>query len=532
MSGIDRRRFIVLSGLAGLGAWMRSASVLAVETDAQALSPRNLLRSPRFAQTPFTLGVASGDPAPDGVVLWTRLATEPLEFGGGMPAQPIVVNWELADDEAFGRVLRRGSALAHPELGHSVHVELEGLAPGRPYWYRFNVAGYATVIARTCTLPGEDADLERVRFAVAGCQQYEEGYYTAWRRIAEEPLDFVFHYGDYIYEGAANTSPHRKVNGQPFVNLRNHVGPQIYTLDDYRRRYAQYKTDADLQAAHAAMPWFVTFDDHEVDNNWAAGEDQDGTPSAVFLLRRAQAFQAYYENMPLRRSAFPRNGHLQLYRRARLGRLMDLHLLDTRQYRSKQVDMRNREEVQSPARSITGAAQERWLFDGLADATPRWQVVAHQVSLGNYAREKGDAVVTSDDQWSGYLASRRRLLEHIQQVGFKNVVTVCGDAHRHYAGDLVQDNADSGVISSEFLATSISSGADGLGIDAEARSTLAHSPYLKATTDRRGYVVCSVDRDSCIGDMKILDRVMVPDGKLESFARFAIEHGNPGLQQA
>ncbi|MFT4198532.1 MAG: alkaline phosphatase D family protein [Pseudoxanthomonas sp.] len=530
MTKIDRRRFLELAGLSGLGAWMGTATTLAA--DAEALNPRNLLKSPKFDNNPFALGVASGDPSPDGLVLWTRLAPEPLEFGGGMPASPVVVNWELADDDGFRKVIRRGSALAHPELGHSVHVELEGLAPARPYWYRFDVAGHTSEAARTCTLPAAGAKVDRVRFAVAGCQHYEEGHYTAWRRIAGEPLDFVFHYGDYIYEGAANRSPSRKVNGRPFVNLRDHVGPELYSLDDYRRRYAQYKTDPDLQAAHAAMPWFVTFDDHEVDNNWAGQDDQDGTPSEVFLLRRTAAFQAYYENMPLRRSALPHDGHLQLYRRARFGDLMDLHLLDTRQYRSKQVDMDNLAEVESPERSIMGPAQEQWLFDGLADPAPRWQMIAHQVALGDYAWEKHGRIVRSNDQWSGYLSSRRRLLDHIQRSGFKNVVTVCGDAHRHYASDLVQDNADSGVISSEILATSISSGADGLGVDANAEIALRHSPYLKATTDKRGYVVCEVDREACIGDMKTLDRVMVPDGKLETFARFATEHGNPGLQKA
>lgn len=529
MERINRRQFIALAGLSGVGAWMGLADALAA--DAGALNPRNLLASPKFTTSPFTLGVASGEPTSDGVVLWTRLALRPLEFGGGLPTRPIPVQWELAEDDGFRRVLRRGSALAHPELGHSVHVELAGLAAARPYWYRFRVGGYESAIGRTATLPAAGAAVPRLRFAVAGCQHYEEGYYTAWRRIAEEPLDFVFHYGDYIYEGAT-VHGQRKMNGRPFTNLRQHIGPELYTLDDYRRRYAQYKTDADLQAAHAVAPWFVTFDDHEVDNNWAGDLDQDGTPSDLFLLRRNAAFQAYYENMPLRRSAFPRDGHMQLYRRARFGDLLDLHLLDTRQYRSKQVDPRDRQAMASPQRSILGARQEQWLFDGLADATPRWHVIAHQVALGNYAREKDGQIVTSADQWSGYLASRRRLLGHIQQVGFGNVVTVCGDAHRHYASDLVQDDADSGVISSEFLATSITSGSDGLGVDKKARDTLAHSPHLKATTDKRGYVVCELDRTTCVADMKILDRVMVPDGRLSRFARFAIEHGHPGLQEA
>lgn len=246
---------------------MGTARALAAQVDATALNPRNLLASPRFASTPFTLGVASGDPSADGMVLWTRLATEPLVFGGGMPARPMVVEWQLAADEGMRKVVRQGSALAHPELGHAVHVELDGLAPGRPYWYRFTVGGHASAVGCTRTLPAATAAVDRVRFVVVSCQHYEEGHYTAWRRIAEEPLDFVFHYGDYIYEGESQSGL-RKMNGQPFTNLRNHVGPQTYTLDDYRRRYAQYKSDADLQAAHASAPWFVTFDDHEVDNNW------------------------------------------------------------------------------------------------------------------------------------------------------------------------------------------------------------------------------------------------------------------------
>jgi alkaline phosphatase D len=528
---INRRRFLALAGLSAAGAWMGTAHALAAQADATALNPRNLLAKPRFASTPFTLGVASGDPSADGVVLWTRLATEPLVFGGGMPTRPMAVEWQLAADDGMRKVVRQGSAMAHPELGHAVHVELDGLAPGRPYWYRFTVGGHASAVGCTRTLPAATAAVDRVRFAVAGCQHYEEGHYTAWRRIAEEPLDFVFHYGDYIYEGESQPGL-RKMNGQPFTNLRNHVGPQIYTLDDYRRRYAQYKSDPDLQAAHAAAPWFVTFDDHEVDNNWAGAEDQDDTPSEVFLLRRAQAFQAYYENMPLRRSAFPRDGHMQMYRRARYGTLMDLHLLDTRQYRSKQVNMALREEVESPERSIVGAKQERWLFDGLADAAPRWHTIAHQVALGNYMREKDGVVQSSDDQWSGYLDSRRRLLDHIQKVGFGNVVTACGDAHRHYASDLVQDHRDSGVISSEFLATSITSGADGQGVDAYASNQIAHSPYLKATTDKRGYVLCDVTRDAWIGDMKTLDTVMQPNGAVQSWKRYAVEHGRPGLQEA
>jgi alkaline phosphatase D len=281
---------------------MGTAHALAAQADATALNPRNLLAA-ALCQHALHLGVASGDPSADGMVLWTRLATEPLVFGGGMPTRPMRGRVAAGSRRRHAQGGTPGAAMAHPELGHAVHVELDGLAPGRPYWYRFTVGGHASAVGCTRTLPAATAAVDRVRFAVAGCQHYEEGHYTAWRRIAEEPLDFVFHYGDYIYEGESQPGL-RKMNGQPFTNLRNHVGPQIYTLDDYRRRYAQYKSDADLQAAHAAAPWFVTLTTMKWTTTGPAPRTRMIRP-AKYSLRRAQAFQAYYENMPLRRSAFP-----------------------------------------------------------------------------------------------------------------------------------------------------------------------------------------------------------------------------------
>lgn len=529
---IDRR--LLLGALGGLG-------LLAPFRHALAQTPRNLLADPRFDRDPFQLGVASGEPSPDGFVLWTRLAPHPLEQGGGMVMRPVLVGWELAADEGFRQVIRRGEALARPELAHAVHVEVEGLAPGRPYWYRFQVGGAASPTGRAATLPAPDARVDRVRFAVAGCQHYEEGHFTAWRRIAEEPLDFVFHYGDYIYEGPDTGPGERRMNGRPFTNLRRHVGGEIFSLDDYRRRYAQYRADADLQAAHAAAPWFVSFDDHEVDNNWAADRDQDGTPPELFLLRRAAAFQAFYEHMPLRRDSLPTPaGHMQMFRRAAWGDLLQAHFLDTRQYRSDQInndrDGDLGQAALDPARTMLGARQEAWLAEGLDPRDERrWQVLAHQVGLANLAMRHGQdpQVVYSSDQWSGYLAARRRLLGHIQDAGLTNVVTVCGDAHRHFASDLLHDQGDGPVISSEFLATSITSGSDGIGEDDDFhRHVRALNPHLKAMTDRRGYVLCDVGRDHWRGDLKILDRVMTPDAPIRLYASFVVERGRPGLQAA
>ena len=289
---------------------------------------RRLFAKPVFDAYPFSLGVASGDPLPDGIVLWTRLAPKPLE-GGGMPTAIVEVDWEIARDARFQAIAQKGTTLARPELGHSVHVEVGGLEPGRDYWYRFRAGDEISQIGRTRTAPPAGAAVDRLRFAVCGCNHYETGYFTAFRRIAEEQFDFVFHTGDYIYEGRAD--------GGRSDRVRQHNGQEIYTLVDYRNRYALYKTDRDLIAAHASAPWIMSWDDHEVDNNYAGDFDENGTPPEIFVLRRAAAYQAYYETMPLRASAMPSGSHMRLYRRLQFGNLIDLSVLDTRQWRSDQA---------------------------------------------------------------------------------------------------------------------------------------------------------------------------------------------------
>lgn len=531
----DRRALMRMMGSAGLAAGFPFPGF------AQQPEPRNLLAAPSFPDHPFKLGVASGDPASDGFVIWTRLAPLPFEPHGGMDLKPVAVGWEVAEDERFTGVVAKGTALAHPELAHSVHVEVVGLRPDRPYWYRFRVGSEQSAVGRSRTLPVPGARVDRVRFVAAGCQHYEQGHFTAWRRIAEEPVDFVFHYGDYIYEGADRGPGQFKVNGRSYDPVRRHVGTEIYTLDDYRRRHALYRSDADLQAAHAALPFWMSFDDHEIDNNWASDFDQDGTPAEVFAFRRALAMQAYYEHMPLRRSSIPQGSHMRMFRGAQYGDLLNAFILDTRQYRSDQSYgdkiMPLGPDVYSPDRTMMGDAQERWLFDGLTASKSRWNLIAHQVMVMNLMQRDEAATTTEKtyamDQWPGYMHSRRRLLDHIDTHCPGNVVNVTGDAHRHYAGDLVQDNGDGKVISSEFLATSITSGADGQGDqDAYSRQVRADNAFLKATTDQRGYVLCDVGRDVWTADLKVLDRVTVPDGKLSTYARFAIERGKPGLHRA
>uniref|UniRef100_UPI003158099C alkaline phosphatase D family protein n=1 Tax=Sphingomonas sp. ACRSK TaxID=2918213 RepID=UPI003158099C len=307
--------------------------------------------------------------------------------------------------------------------------------------------------------------MQQLRFGVAGCQHYEEGWFHAFAALADQELDFLFHYGDYIYEYAP-APPLRMLRGRPFSPVRRHLGGETYSLADYRLRYAQVKTDPDLQRAHAACAWFVTFDDHEIENNWAADRDESGTPPEIFLLRRAAALQAWYEHMPVRRSAFPRAGGLRMHRHASWGRLLDAHFLDTRQYRSDQAcgdgDKALCDMARDPARTLLGAEQERWLAQGLARSESRWNLLAQQVlmmdlDLGNApgAREP----IFSMDTWGGYPAARERLLGHIADQRVRNLIVLTGDAHQHFAGNLRQK--DGPVLGAEFLTTSATSGGDG-----------------------------------------------------------------------
>ena len=321
----------------------------------------------RLSSDPFTLGVASGDPEPDGFVLWTRLAPTPLaEDGlGGMPGRNIPVEWELAVDGRCRRVRPSRHRDRPARAGPRGTRRAAPPAPGREYFYRFRADNYVSPIGRTRTAPAPWATVRALTMSFASCSQFEHGYFTAYRHLADDEPDLVLHLGDYQYEYPADTYT------IPGGNPRDHEGPETRTLANYRQRYAQYKTDPDLQAAHAAAPWAVVFDDHEIENNWA--DEVPERPDPDFLARRAAAFQAYYENLPLRRSSIPRGIDMQLYRRLRWGRLATFHLLDTRQYRDDQGcgdGYKDCPAALDPARSITGAEQEKWLLDGFHRPPP------------------------------------------------------------------------------------------------------------------------------------------------------------------
>ncbi|HEU5025860.1 MAG TPA: alkaline phosphatase D family protein [Spirillospora sp.] len=520
---LSRRSFLVAGGL--------TAGALAVPGIAEA-APRLRTVAPG---DPFTLGVASGDPAPDGFVLWTRLALDPhAEDGlGGMPSKAVQVKWEVAADERFKRIERRGTATARPEAAHSVHVELKGLRHGRDYWYRFRTGDHVSPVGRALTAPRTDSFGPALTMAFVSCAQYEHGYFTSYRRLAEEHPDLVLHLGDYQYEYK------KGVYNSPGGNIRDHDGPETVTLANYRQRHAQYKSDTDLQAAHAAAPWLVVFDDHEVENNWAGYIPEEGsdTPTyEAFRARRAAAFQAYYENMPLRRSSVPHGPDIQIYRRVRWGRLANFHMLDTRQFRDDQGcgdGYKDCPEATDPKRSITGGAQEKWLLDGFRRSDARWDVIGQQVFFAQRDNTAGPVKKTSMDAWDGYAASRDRITRGWVDAGVRNPVVLTGDVHAHWASDLKAnyDDPDSATVGSELVCSSISTTGDGTDSDPASQPFLKINPHLKFYNNQRGYVLTTIGKEEMKADFKTVASVRTPGSPVSTKATFVIEDRVPGVKQ-
>jgi len=473
-------------------------------------------RAVRLRSDPFTLGVASGDPASTSVVLWTRLN------GAGEPG--VRVDWEIAEDDQFRRIAGKGSSLALKELGHSVHVEVENLRPERHYWYRFMAGGEVSPVGRTRTAPSEPP--AQFRFAFVSCQNYEHGYYTAYRHLAAEDLDLIVHLGDYIYERRFGPS-----------TVRQHEAGEVFTLEQYRARYSHYRSDPDLQAAHAAFPWIVTPDDHEVSNDYAGAIPETNALSPEqFLMRRAAAYQAYYEFMPLRRSAMPAGPDMRLFRKLSFGNLIDFHVLDTRQYRSDQPCGGERspqcEDALAPNQTMMGPAQEKWIMDGLRSSPARWNVLANQVLMAQVWQLRNGIRTYSMDKWDGYVQARKRLFDFLAEARPSNPIVITGDIHTHWVSDLKLDFNDpsSRTVGTEFAGTSISSGGD--GNDSAPEDVLASNPHIKFFSNRRGYVRATVTPSLWTGDCRVLPYVSRPGAAVETRASFVVESGRPGVQRA
>ncbi|MBW4716892.1 alkaline phosphatase D family protein [Saccharothrix obliqua] len=472
------------------------------------------------AAYPFTLGVASGEPAPDGFVLWTRLAPSPLNADGlgGMSAADVPVEWQVADDERFARVVRSGSVTTTRAWAHSAHVEVTGLQPGRDYFYRFRAQGFISPTGRAVTAPAPGTS-PALTMLFTSCSHYEAGYFTAYRRMAEEHPHLVLHLGDYIYEGAASTT-----------NVRKHApAVEISGLADYRVRHAQYKTDPDLQAAHAIAPWLPVWDDHEVENNYANLVRNDGSPAGDFRARRAAAYKAYYEHMPLRSAQIPVAENMRLYRRVRWGGLATFHMLDTRQYRDDQAcgdGTKVCPEADDPSRTLTGAAQEAWLLDGMRQRLGTWDFLGQQVFFAQRLASADGA--KSMDSWDGYSANRDRLQRGWDAAGLRNTVVLTGDVHRSWASNLMNNyKTQDRIVGTELVTTSVTSGGDG---NATENGLSDLNPHVKFYKNLRGYVRTVTTPTQVAVDFRFVDRVTTRDYPVKTLQSYVIEAGNPGLQ--
>ncbi|ODV10073.1 MAG: hypothetical protein ABT20_09075 [Rubrivivax sp. SCN 70-15] len=505
-----RRRDLL--GLAGAGL-------------AAALAPPAFVRDARAADRPrFALGVASGQPRADGMVLWTRLT------GTELPAE-VAVRWEVAEDEAFTRIVARGVETALAADAHCVHAEPTGLASARWYWYRFGALGQASSVGRTRTAPAAGAAVARLDFAIASCQRWDVGHYAAWRHAAAEALDLVLFLGDYIYEypGGAHS-------------VRPTDGLLVHTLDGYRARYALHRSDAALQAAHAACPWLLVWDDHEVENDYAGLQGSRLEPD--FPARRAAAYRAYWEHMPLAKSARPVDGSMRMHGRLDWGRLARVHLLDDRQMRDPQACPRPGQggsntvrpqdcpALADPRRTLLGAAQEAWLAEGWDLGRP-WNLLAQQTLMARFSwADPAHGGRYWTDGWDGYPAARRRLLGTVADKRVPGVVVLGGDVHTNYVADLRPDFDDpkSPVVASEFCGTSITS----LSLpQSRIDAALAFNPHVKlARGDRRGYGRFRLDTEALHAELRVLDDARDPASGAGTLARFVVEAGRPGPQPA
>jgi alkaline phosphatase D len=493
----------------------------------------------------FPLGVASGDPLSDGVILWTRLANKPTT-GGGMPDRDIEVDWQVATDERFGDVVKAGTDTATSALAHSVHVDVRGLEPGREYFYRFRAGTVLSPVGRTRTAPARGSGGGELLLALACCQDFQNGYWPAFDAIAADGVDLVIHVGDYIYE----YDPDSRFPDRRHTKPQKPGLDQLQTLADYRNRYGQYKADPQLQAAHHAAPWVLTWDDHETENNYANLVDesrdigQSRQDPEAFARQRAAAYQAYYEHMPIRVRLTPGSPDLKIYRRLAFGDLMELSVLDTRQYRtpvpgdtSGGIGPADAGKANT-AGTLLGAEQEAWFVDGLRASRARWNVVAQQTMVGQLHGQLpvGHGTVLANlDQNDGYVPYRKRVLAAIRDSKAANPVVLSGDIHCAWVNDLRVDfdAPDTPVVATEFVATSISSAFFLISDEFVRENNARLNPHVRYYRgDRRGYTRIRVTPDDMRADMRIVETIGRRDVPATTDATWVVENGRPGAQPA
>ena len=535
MHPISRRAFLAASGAVVAAACSDSGAANSTTTTAsstttststteaatttEATTTTSTLPPVELSADPFTLGVASGEPDPVSVVLWTRLAPDPLN-GGGMPDDDVEVTWEVSDSDDFATIAASGVEIATLERGHMVHV-IVPLDQGS-WFYRFRVGQYTSPVGTTRAAPDASVNLAETNFAVANCQNYSNGQYAAHRDLAEHKPDFVVFLGDYIYEDPG-------IPGNEDPTARVDIGSEPTTLEEYRNRYARYKTDPHLQAAHAVCPWFVIWDDHEVENNYAGLTPQAAADAPTFPARRFAAYQAWWEHQPVRlEPPIAPDKEYRTYRDVHWGDLIDLALLDGRQYRTDQAcgDVTLSldppcAEVLDPARTMLGDEQETWLFDTLAASTANWNVIGNQVV---FADATLNGAVLNYDQWDGYPLERERILQHLADSNVPNVVVLTGDIHLAAVAQLrAGDRATGTPVGAEFITTSISS----MGLISDQFTDVLKSyPHLvDAELTHRGYSLHSVTTERWIAEYRIVADVADADSEVTTLGTYVVEAG-------
>jgi alkaline phosphatase D len=524
---------------------LRGAGGAAVTLLAAPAVLHRALAQPSLAQPwrsdPFSLGVASGAPLTDGFVLWARLAPEPLsndpERPGGMRGDDVAVHYEIATDPAMRDIVRRGEATAEAKFAHAVHLDVRGLEPGRSYWYRFASGDATSRVGRAATLPAPGAALDKLRFGFVSCSNYEHGYFSGYRHLADENPEFVLFLGDYIYETIEERRP---------IVRRHADGIEAATLPTYRNRYAQYRLDQDLQRLHAEVPALVTWDDHEVQNDYADKWSQYFDDPELFLQRRAAAYRAFYEHMPVRPMlSRPEGPAMRVYDRFSFGDLLQIALLDGRQYRSREACYAPPNkgglhletdagcpERREAGRTMLGFAQEAWLHSTLAHSKAQWNVIAQDVLMAQVRAKQGNDFGFSTDDWDGYPANRTRLLKRIHDTQVANPVVLSGDIHSFFANDLKLDfdDARSPIVATEFVGTSISSYGPPYDVIVQ---TLPDNPHVHFFESRqRGYVCVDLERAHMQARMRVVSDVKDPKATVSTLRTFAVEAGKPGVVAA
>jgi alkaline phosphatase D len=490
---------------------------------------------------PFSLGIASGAPRPDGFVLWTRLAPDPLSTDpdnpGGMSGGDVTLRYEIATDDGMKDVVRHGTATAEQAFAYSAHLDVAGLQPGRPYWYRFISGDATSAIGRAVTLPAPGASLGQLRFGYVSCSNYEHGYFSAYRHLTEENPEFILFLGDYIYETIEENRP---------IVRRHSDGVEASTLPTYRNRYAQYRLDPDLARLHAQVPALVTWDDHEVQNDYADKYSEFFDDPGQFLIRRAAAYQAFYEHMPVRPIMSHPNGPLmRVYDRFTFGDLIEVSLIDGRQYRSREACYRPPDKggghLESNAscperldtgRTMMGFDQEAWLYSAFAHSKAQWNLIAQDVLMAQL-REKQDGVDNFwTDDWDGYPVNRARLLKRIHDTNVSNPVVVSGDIHSFFANDLKLDFDDqsSPIVATEFVGTSISSYGPPYDLLAQTLPDNPHVHFFESR--RRGYVVVDLEPGKMQARMRVVSDAHDPKADISTLKTYAVESGRPGVVEA